>query len=197
MHIINQIIEYPNIGLNDISIVTDEEKNDILYKFNDTSAIYPKDKTIIDLFEEQVTKTPENIAVVFEDQKLTYCELNKRANQLARYLINIGVREHDIVSILLPKGFDLLISVLAVLKTGACYVPIDTNYPKNRIQYILTESKSKFVLTNSNLKYSSDITLNVDEISNLSDFEISNLNLDIKPNYLSYIIYTSRVYWQT
>ncbi len=191
LEIINQIISNEEILLKDIEVVTKEEKNKILNEFNNTKIEYPHNKTIVDLFEEQVEKTPENIAVMFEDKKMTYKELNERANKLARYLVESGVKENEVVSILLDKNFELVISILAVLKTGACYVPIDTNYPENRIEYILDESKSCVLLTTSNIKYKSDIAIYVDEISTLDKFETSNLNYKNSSNKLAYIIYTS------
>ena len=153
--------------------------------------LHNKEICIHDLFEEQVEKTPDNIAVVFENQSLTYRELNEKANQLARYLVQNDVKIGDIIGISMTKRPELLISTLAVLKIGACYVPIDSNYPSNRIQYILEESKSTILLTTSDMKYTSKIAISIDKILHLSTFESSNLNCMITPKNLAYIIYTS------
>ena len=88
LHIMNQILEKDTLLLKDVDIVSPDEENEILYKFNNTDANYPKNKTIVEIFEEQVAKTPQNIALVYEDKKLTYKELNEKANSLAHYLSN-------------------------------------------------------------------------------------------------------------
>lgn len=147
LYIINQVLENNDITLNEIEIVTPDEKKKILYDFNNTSADYPRDKTITQLFEEQVEKTPDNIAVVFEDQKLTYRELNERANSLANYLRNNGVGLNDSVAIFLDKSLEMIIAILAILKVDALYVPIDIDYPDNRINFMLSDSNAKIVLT--------------------------------------------------
>lgn len=147
LYIINQVLENNDITLNEIEIVTPDEKKKILYDFNNTSADYPRDKTITQLFEEQVEKTPDNIAVVFEDQKLTYRELNERANSLANYLRNNGVGLNDSVAIFLDKSLEMIVAILAILKVDALYVPIDIDYPDNRINFMLSDSNAKIVLT--------------------------------------------------
>ena len=146
--IINQIVENNEILLKNIEIVTPEEKHKILYEFNSTKADYPRNKTIVDLFEEQVEKTPDNIAVVFEDKQLTYRELNEKSNQLATVLLNNNVNVGDVVGILLDKSLEVIISILGILKLGAAYLPIDISYPKERINYIINNSKSNVILTN-------------------------------------------------
>ena len=194
LHVINQVIDNKEILLKDIEIVTPEEKHQILHEFNNTKVDYPKDKTIVDLFEEQVRKTPNNIAVVFENQKLTYKELNEKANSLARYLINEkNIKRNNIVLILLNRSLEMMISILAVLKSGAAYLPIDPTYPKNRINYIVEDSKCNLVLTSSDLiDKKDDKTVYLDEINNLLiDYSGSNLNLTIDQEDISYIIYTS------
>lgn len=147
LYIINQVLENNDITLNEIEIVTPDEKKKILYDFNNTSADYPRDKTITQLFEEQVEKTPDNIAVIFEDQKLTYRELNQRANSLANYLRNNGVGLNDSVAIFLDKSLEMIVAILAILKVDALYVPIDIDYPDNRINFMLSDSNAKIVLT--------------------------------------------------
>lgn len=191
LHVINQILDNENILLKDIEIVTPEEKHKILYEFNNTKVDYPKDKTIVDLFEEQVEKTPDNIAVVFEDQQLTYKELNEKANTLARILINNNVSCEDIVGVCLPRGIELIISIFAILKCGAAYMPMYTGYPKDRLAYMLSNSNSKLIITNNNFISLIDIDniLNLDDINlnNKTSFERSTYT----PDSLAYIIYTS------
>lgn len=193
LYVINQILENNNILLKDIEIVTPEEKHQILFDFNNTKSDYPKDKTIVDLFEEQVEKTPDNIAVVFEDQKLTYRELNEKANQLARYLVEKGVKKGDVVSILFDRSLEILISMLGILKTGAAYLPLDPNYPEERLNYIFNNCQTKYILTNDITRkdlYSNIIMYNITSNS-LKKLNNSNLKINISPFDPAYYIYTS------
>ena len=193
LYIINQVLENNNITLNEIEIVTPDEKKKILYDFNNTSADYPKDKTITQLFEEQVEKTPDNIAVVFEDQKLTYRELNERANSLANYLRNNGIEKNNIVGIMVNRSLEMIVSILAVLKAGACYIPIDPEYPQDRIEYMLSNSNAKLLLTFRRLEnkvvFNNKLFVELDnELYGSNKDNLINVN---DPDDLAYIIYTS------
>lgn len=193
LYIINQVLENNDITLNEIEIVTPDEKKKILYDFNNTSADYPRDKTITQLFEEQVEKTPDNIAVVFEDQKLTYRELNERANSLASYLRSKKIGRNDIVGIMVNRSLEMIISILAVLKSGACYIPIDPEYPQDRIEYMLNNSNAKLLLTFKRLKnkvtFDNKLFVELDnELYNSNKDNLININ---EPDDLAYIIYTS------
>ena len=193
LYIINQVLENNDITLNEIEIVTPDEKKKILYDFNNTSADYPRDKTITQLFEEQVDKTPDNIAVVFEDQKLTYRELNERANSLASYLRSQKIGRNDIVGIMVNRSLEMIISILAVLKSGACYIPIDPEYPQDRIEYMLNNSNAKLLLTFKKLEnkvtFDNKLFVELDnELYNSNKDNLININ---EPDDLAYIIYTS------
>lgn len=195
LHIINQIINYDDICLKDIEIVTDKEKNDILYKFNDTTCDYDVTKNIVSLWEEQVSKTPNKVALVCNGSSLTYDNLNKRANMLAHLLVKSGVCIGDIVGIMINRSLDLITGLLAILKCGATYLPIDPEYPTQRISYMLENSGAKLVLVNSttidllpNTINTVDISFNSDYYSLMSD---SNLNIEIPSSNLMYLIYTS------
>lgn len=193
LYIINQVLENNDITLNEIEIVTPDEKKKILYDFNNTSADYPSDKTITQLFEEQVEKTPDNIAVVFEDQKLTYRELNERANSLANYLRSQKIGRNDIVGIMVNRSLEMIISILAVLKSGACYIPIDPEYPQDRIEYMLNNSNAKLLLTFKRLEnkvtFDNKLFVELDnELYNSNKDNLININ---EPDDLAYIIYTS------
>ncbi len=193
LYIINQVLENNDITLNEIEIVTPDEKKKILYDFNNTSADYPRDKTITQLFEEQVEKTPDNIAVVFENQKLTYRELNEKANSLASYLRSQKIGRNDIVGIMVNRSLEMIISILAVLKSGACYIPIDPEYPQDRIEYMLNNSNTKLLLTFKRLEnkvtFDNKLFVELDnELYNSNKDNLININ---KPDDLAYIIYTS------
>ena len=193
LHIINQILENEEIVLKDIEIVTPDEKKKLLYDFNDTKMDYPKDKTITELFEEQVEKSPNDLAVVFENKKLTYKELNEKVNSLASYLNKKGITRGDIVGIMVPRSLEMFVGILAILKAGACYVPIDPEYPQDRIQYMLQNSNSKILLTFNSLKNKvlfKDI-IYIELSNELYESNKTNLDCINKPCDLAYIIYTS------
>jgi non-ribosomal peptide synthetase component F len=166
-----------------IDLISSEERNQLIFEFNDTKVDYPKNKTIIDLFEEQVKKTPDNIAIVFKDVKLTYNELNEKTNQLGSYLReNYLVAPDNLIGIKLERNEDLIIAILGVIKSGAAYVPIDISYPQERINYIEKDSNCKVVIDELELKQFKAVQdkygkENIAKINSLSD--------------LAYVIYTS------
>jgi non-ribosomal peptide synthetase component F len=164
-----------NQDLRYINILNDAQYHQIVYEWNKTEKPYPN-KTIHQLFEEQVLKTPDNIAVVYENRQLTYAELNQKANQLAHYLLQnfchfgdfshprnllchsresgnllLGLQE-NLIALILSRSEYMIIAILAVLKTGAAYVPINPDYPDERIKYILNDTKTKIVLTDTTIK---------------------------------------------
>ncbi len=192
-NIIQEVIENIDIKLSEIDILTEEEKHHILTDFNNTKADYPKDKTIHQLFEEQVEKTPDNIAVVYEEKSFTYRELNERANQLARVLRYKGVKSDSIIAIMVEKSLDMIVGIMGVLKSGGAYLPIDPEYPKDRIEYMLEDSGAIMLLTqksvNKDISYSGEIII-LDEYETCHE-DKSNLEAIVKPDNLAYIIYTS------
>src|SRR6266702_3514862 len=121
-------------------------------QWNDTAAEFPSDKCVHQLFEEQAAKAPEATAVVFEDAALTYGELNRRANQLAHYLRELGVRPDTRVALCVERGFEMIVALLAVLKAGGAYVPLDPAYPIDRLRFMLQDSAPVALLTQSHLQ---------------------------------------------
>ncbi len=192
-NILNIIVEKGNIGLDEIDILPNEEKNQILYEFNSTKAEYLKDKTVHQLFEETVDRTPDKVAVVCEEKQLTYRELNERANQLAHLLREKDVTRDSIVGLWTERSLEMIIGILGILKAGGAYLPIDTNYPQDRIEYILEDSGSKLLLTQSLLSkkavFRQEIILLDDE--SLYEGAVKNPEKINQPNDLAYIIYTS------
>ncbi|SFJ91392.1 condensation domain-containing protein, partial [Thermoflavimicrobium dichotomicum] len=146
LQIARTVLSQPSIPVEEIEILTEKEKDQLIYGFNQASVAFPAEKTIQALFEEQVAKTPDQIAVVFKDESLTYRELNARANQLARYLRKQGVERESFVAILMDRSLDMIVSILGVLKAGGAYVPIDPTYPAERIAHILEDSEAKHLL---------------------------------------------------
>ena len=195
LYMINQVLENTEISLKEIEIVTREEKDKLLNVFNNINVNYPKDKTIVDLFETQVSKTPNNIAIAFEDKKMTYKELNEKANSLANYLISKGVKQKEIIGLRLNKSLEMIIGIIAIIKAGCCYLPINMQYPKDRVEYMLKDSKAQLLLGTKESLDEFDIKIEKIDIS-LAEEKIynqkkQNLKLKISPEDLLYIIYTS------
>ena len=191
LNIISQIVSKENINLKDIEIVTPKEKEKIIKEFNKTELDYDKNIPFIRYFERQVEKTPRNIAIVFEGKNMTYKELNEKANSLAYELRNNGVQNNTIVGILLERSFEMLISILAVLKAGGSYIPIAVDYPKDRVQYMLEDSNASILLTNQNIR--NKVDKKIINVKNPNIYENNKENLEniSKPEDLSYLIYTS------
>ncbi len=188
------IIENKDVKIKDIQVISNTEKNKILYEFNNTKIEYEKNSDVIELFEAQVKKTPNKIAVIFEDEKMTYSELNEKANKLANYLKNNGVNSNEIVGIMLPRSIELISTILGVKKSGACYLPIDPTYPAQRIEYMLKNSEAKVLITNdelyNNIKYPNKISANYTNMEIYSENSV-NVEREICGEDLAYVIYTS------
>lgn len=180
--------------IRDINVLPEASKTYLLETLNNTYLEYPEYETISTLFEHQVEQTPNDVALVFHNSKLTYKELNEKANSLARYLRKINIRPNDIVGIMLPRSLELIISMLAVLKSGATYIPIDPMYPKSRTEYMLENSQSKLLLTSKQLEKNISfenkmfVDLSNDIIYTENNSNLNNIN---KPTDSSYVIYTS------
>ncbi|NBI31018.1 non-ribosomal peptide synthetase [Chengkuizengella marina] len=193
--LVEQVVEQPEIKLGDIELLSEGEVQDELNRFTETTMNYPKEKSVHALFEEQVEKTPDQIAVVFGDIKLSYTELNAKANQIAWYLKQNGVQTQSIVGIMVERSLDMIIGVLGILKAGAAYVPIDPDYPQKRIQYLLQHSNTSVLLTQhrmqSNLTDIESMVVCIEDVLQQLDLPIHNLELPYDPEQLIYVLYTS------
>lgn len=192
--ILEQLIEDKNQKLSDINILTEQEQRQLAYEFNNTKLDYLKNSVINELFESQVRETPHNIALIYRGESLTYKELNERANQLARLIRQKGVGCEKIVGIMTRRSFDMIIGILAVLKAGGAYMPIDPEYPLDRIQYMLDDSRTAVLLTQDDLacqlKFKGDI-IDMEKKEIYKEKDLSNLQRVCEPESLAYIIYTS------
>ncbi|WP_348705610.1 condensation domain-containing protein, partial [Tenacibaculum sp. 190524A02b] len=135
------------VSIDNLAILPNQEEVQLLEDFNGTDVAYDLDKTLVDLFTEQVAKTPEAIAVVYENESLTYQELDERSNQLGHYLQAKGVKPDALVGICLERSIEMLVGILGILKSGGAYVPIDPEYPQDRIDYMLIDANINMVLT--------------------------------------------------
>ncbi|MCK4258418.1 MAG: non-ribosomal peptide synthase/polyketide synthase [Halanaerobiales bacterium] len=190
--ILLKITAKPEIFLQDIDLLNEVEKRKIL-EFNNSMVEYPQEKTIGVLFEEQVYRTPDKIALVSEVEQLTYLKLNQKANRLAHILREKGVDRESIVAVMMERSLDAVVTILAIVQAGGAYLPIDLNYPPKRISYLLKDAKIKLLLSNvrmMDIEFSGEILNPVDYIKDdfLSSFEFNLIN---KPGDLIYIIYTS------
>ena len=202
-NILNFLADYINIPVRKLNILSSQEYHQIIYDWNKTEAPFPNDKTIHQLFEEQVEKTPDNIAVVFKNQKISYRELNNRANQLAHTIRkeyknhwNIKIEADTLIGIYIDRSPEMIISILGILKAGAAYVPFDKADPKERLKFKINDCKCKMILTS---------TITAEKLTNISSscnvLIINNKNIAQSPTYtpktstgstnLAYMIYTS------
>jgi amino acid adenylation domain-containing protein len=145
--LLESVIQDPAAEIGDLDILTDAERQQLLVEFNDTKTDYPKDKCFHQLFEEQVQRTPDSVAVVFEGQQLTYAQLNARSNQLAHYLQSLDVGPEVPVAICMERCPEMVVGVLGILKAGGAYLPLDPAYPKERLAFMLQDAHAPVVLT--------------------------------------------------
>ncbi|HVJ50107.1 amino acid adenylation domain-containing protein [Desulfitobacterium sp.] len=195
-NLLTDALENPSKRLSELQMLSQDELTKLLVEFNQTQLPYEA-KTVSDLFEDQVIKTPDSTAIVFGDESLTYRELNERANQLARYLRSKGVTRNSIVGLLVSRSLEMVIGILGILKAGAAYLPMDPGYPSERIVYMLNQSHTQLTLTDR--ENQSIGTAGICEFANISpnnttvyDYDTANLDTE-KANLddLAYVIYTS------
>lgn len=193
IELIKNVLKDANTHISQLEILTIYEKNKILYEFNNTRKLYNKNLYIYNLIDNQCKKTPDKTAITFKNQTLTYEQLYNYTNSLANYMHNLNIGKGSIVGIMLPRGFEVLLAIIATLKTGACYIPIDPSFPVSRINYMLENSNAALLITNSKNTISSIPTLDI-SLTNSTIYD-SNTELhfenNLTPNDPSYIIYTS------
>ncbi|HET9280109.1 MAG TPA: amino acid adenylation domain-containing protein, partial [Flavitalea sp.] len=196
-NLLESIVKDPTQQVGMLSMLSSEEEVELIRNFNATEIDYPKSKTIVDLFEEQVSRTPDAPAVVFRGESLSYKQLNAKANQLAHYLVSRGVKQESLVPVCVERSVEMIVCVLAILKTGSAYVPIDSGDPKERIRFKLNETKAAIVITSEKAthKIQSDFPIEVFDITTnwwvVGSEPTNNLNIRIQPHNLVYVIYTS------
>jgi len=178
--------------IEDINVLTHTEIQQLL-SYNNNLKNFQREKTIVTVFEEQVTKVPEKIALVCGEIEVTYQELNNQANQLANYLLKQGVERDSVIGIIFDRTIDMIVGILGVLKAGCGYMPIDPTYPASRIQYILKDSETKLVIISEkyvNLVEGIDLNIVSYELV-YKNLPCENPVIKIQPTNLAYIIYTS------
>ncbi|WP_144716281.1 condensation domain-containing protein [Flavobacterium anhuiense] len=181
--LLSDIVRNLHQPIGSLRMLTAEEEHQLLDVFNDTTVGYPKDKTLLDLFEEQVQRTPDAVAVVYEGEELSYKELDRQSSRLSNYLLsNHKINPQSLVGVVLERSDWLIISFLGVLKAGAIYVPIDINYPEERKEFIKKDSGCSKIIDESFLSLFKET---------ISDFSAVKPEVAINSNDLVYVIYTS------
>jgi len=181
--ILNYIVEVPGRTLNELELIDPSEKKKLLTVFNDTAAIYPREKTLVDLFEEQVRKWPDRTALVFEGRSYSYGELGERSGQLAGYLRErYEVMPDDLVGVRLERSEWMIITLLGILRSGGAYVPVDPEYPQERVDYIMEDSRCRVLIDEVELERFRGLQAN---------YSREWSRAEIGPGNLAYVIYTS------
>ncbi|MBD2682799.1 amino acid adenylation domain-containing protein [Nostoc paludosum FACHB-159] len=194
--LLENIVNYPQQKISELSLLTTAERHQLLVEWNQTEAKYPQDKCIHELFAERVRQTPDAVAVVFQEQQLTYEELNARANQLAHHLQTQGVEPEVLVGICVERSLEMVVGLLAILKAGGAYVPLDPAYPPERLAYILNDSQVSVLVTTENLLarlpkiQGSVVCLDRDSNSIVTQSQQTIIS-GVNSENLAYLIYTS------
>ncbi|WP_157696345.1 non-ribosomal peptide synthetase, partial [Caballeronia temeraria] len=195
--LLEQALDQPDAPLHALELVLPEE-HALLERWNDTAAAYPENMCIHQLFEQQVQRTPDAIALVFEDESLTYAQLNARANQLAHHLIALGVRPEDRVALCMERGIGMIIALMAILKAGGAYVPLDPTSVAERLDYMLDDAQVSLLVTQPQLlerfpalAQSAPVVCPETETSLIDARPDIDPGVDVRPPYPAYVIYTS------
>ncbi|NUK35309.1 amino acid adenylation domain-containing protein [Streptomyces lunaelactis] len=204
VRVLRQLIADPQVPVGRVDVLEPAERVRLLEQFNNTDALTP-DATIPSLFEKQVAETPDAVAVVFEETELTYAQVNARANRLARELVGQGVGPESVVALSLPRSAELVVGLLAVLKAGGAYLPIDPKYPSHRLEFILSEASPQLILTDADTVdvlpqsdapalFFGDIDfddVDLDTVAGVPDLADADRKAALRPDHLAYVMYTS------
>ncbi|RAJ29156.1 non-ribosomal peptide synthetase [Pedobacter cryoconitis] len=188
------ILSKPSQEIDQLPLLRKPELQALLFDFNNTAVAYPHEQTLIDLFSWQVAQTPDAVALVYLGQSLTYKELDEQSNQLGHYLRSAGVREDTLVPVCISRSVDMMIGILGILKSGGAYVPIDSEYPQERIDYILSDTKAGIVVSseaNKSLLTSVRVISLDGERELIAQEPASAVPTALRPAHLCYVMYTS------
>ncbi|MGI9290684.1 MAG: non-ribosomal peptide synthase/polyketide synthase [Gammaproteobacteria bacterium] len=188
------IIANPDSRIAALTLLEDAERNQLLTDWNDTRVAYPKDATLVSLFENQVKQNPFATALIFEQQRVSYAELNMRANQLAHYLRAEGVTSESLVGVCMERSIEMVVAIYGIQKAGGAYVPLDPEYPAQRLQHMLEDADISLLLSQS--QFESVLPEHNARVIHLDTTDFSqqpgeNLPLISKPDNAAYVIFTS------
>jgi amino acid adenylation domain-containing protein len=196
LNLLEGIVANPQARISQLPLLTESETNQLLIEWNNTQVDYPEYKCIHQLFEEQVKRTPDAVAVVCSQQQLTYNELNCRANQLAHYLRKLGVKADTLVGISLERSLDMIVGLLGILKAGGAYLPLDPDYPSERLQFAIADAQLSLLLTQEGLidklpEHQARLILLDRFTEEINQNSQDNLTGVVTANNLANLIYTS------
>ena len=196
-YVLWQLVNEEVAAFSNIKLLTPANENVLRRQINVSHVEYPKDKSIVDLIEEQVAKAPASIAIAYESRQISYNEFNVRANQLAHCLRSKGIKEDMLVPVFMERSLESMVALFGIMKAGAAYVPIDPEYPEARINFMLEDTNAKIVICTplskeklQKITKTEIITLNA-EWSEIKDQHSHNLSNKVTPSNLAYVIYTS------
>ncbi len=194
--LLRNMVAAPHAGIGELQLLTDEEYRQLVYTWNDTDSGSSSDDCIHHLIEAQADRRPEALAIENTDERLTYADLNRRANRIAHHLLASGNVPGTLVALFLDRSCDLPVAILAALKAGSAYLPIDPSYPRDRVAFILRDSGVDSVLTHTGLldRLPTDLVepICLDRVADTSDDRVSsNPAVEVDPDRLAYVIYTS------
>jgi amino acid adenylation domain-containing protein len=190
------IVSNPNIGIAELPLLTEFERHQLLVEWNNTQRNYPQNLCIHQLFEQQVERTPDVIALIFGNQKLTYRELNERANKLAHYLKTLDVKPEVLVGICMQRSLEMVIGILAIIKAGGAYLPLDPTYPNERLAFMLADAQVSVLLVQPHLveklpTHQAQVVCIDSECQQFAVYNPENPISEVTPENLAYVIYTS------
>ena len=196
LQLLESLADNPDATIAELEIISEAERRQLLVEFNKSECAYPKDKCTHELFEQEAERQPDAIAVVFEDERLSFRELNERSNKLAHYLRSLGVVPDTTVGICVERSLEMIVGILGIMKAGGAYVPIESRYPQERLSFMLNDAKPKVLLTQSSLRdrwqeFPSQVFCLDSEWDALAQQPAINLAGVVRPGNLAYIIYTS------
>ncbi len=190
------IVAEPDQRVSTLPLLTEAERHQLLYEWNRACVAYPRRVCLHQWFETQVGRAPNNVAVIFEGQSLTYQELNARANQLARYLRRLGAGPGVLVAMYLERSLEMVIGILGILKSGSAYVPMETAYPQERLAFMLEDTEAPVLLTQQSLlanlpEHKAQLVCLDTEWEKVAQESEENLSVEMTADSLAYVIYTS------
>jgi amino acid adenylation domain-containing protein len=194
-HLLSNALSHPGTAIDKLKILTDAERRQ-LFQWNETAVDYPREKCLHQLVEAQVERTPEAVALIYEDQQLTYLELNQKANQVAHYLRALGIGPEIKVGLYVERSLEMMVGLLGILKAGGAYVPLDPEYPQERVGFMLEDAGVAAIVTTAHLvpgmpPQSAPVVCLDTEWNRFEQLSKHNLLADVDSRNLAYVIYTS------
>jgi amino acid adenylation domain-containing protein len=197
--LLQSALENPSVRIGDLELLTSEERDRILAEWNDTRRNYPREQSVPQIFEKQVSLTPDAVAAQYGKETITYRELNARANQLAHYLAAQRLGEGSLAGVYMDRSIDMIVAFLAILKAGAAYVPLDLSYPTERLAFMIADTRMPLILTDS--AHAGNLPDSAESGANVIRLDLERANIQSQPRQLppnktagdslAYVIYTS------